>query len=75
MTPFDMYAPVLPVGYAYGALGTFAMICNLFIILVYISKESLRTRFVLFSFIALADFINGLGFLTTGKFNPTGTLI
>uniref|UniRef100_A0A914DVI2 G-protein coupled receptors family 1 profile domain-containing protein n=1 Tax=Acrobeloides nanus TaxID=290746 RepID=A0A914DVI2_9BILA len=37
MTPFDMYASVLPVGYAYGALGILAMICNLFIILVYIS--------------------------------------
>uniref|UniRef100_A0A914CKZ1 G-protein coupled receptors family 1 profile domain-containing protein n=1 Tax=Acrobeloides nanus TaxID=290746 RepID=A0A914CKZ1_9BILA len=65
-TPFDTYSSVLSVCYTYSALGFLAVCCNLFVLLVYISKSSIRTRYVLFCFIALADLINGLGFLMTG---------
>lgn len=67
LTVFDMYSPVLPINYTYGGLGILAMVCNTFVLMVYMTKDGLRKHFILFVCMAMADWVNGLAFLMTGK--------
>lgn len=64
---FDQTKEILPIYWAYCGLGFFALVSNIFIVVVYLSSPMLRKQFTLFIGMAVAEGINGAAFLATGK--------
>ncbi|KAE9553641.1 hypothetical protein FO519_003142 [Halicephalobus sp. NKZ332] len=63
---FEKTKDILPVYYCYTVFGILAFVSNLVIIVVYLSNNLLRSRFSMYAGLAVADMINGLGFIVTG---------